>query len=77
MVIGIYIVAQKYYYIKYEYKKIIIIFLSLLLFYIISIIISPYGFWYVKVLLLILFTVSIFLLKIIDFKSVKTIIKMK
>lgn len=77
MVIGLYIVSQKYYYIKYEYKKIIMIFLSLLLFYIIFIIISPYGFWYVKILILILFTVSIFLLKIIDFKSVKAIIKIK
>jgi O-antigen/teichoic acid export membrane protein len=77
MVIGIYLVSQKYYFIKYEIKKIVLIFVLLLVFYTIFISLGVYGFWYIKALILFLFTISIFLLKIIDFKSVKAIIKIK
>lgn len=75
MVIGIYVVAQKYYFIKYEIKKIVLIFLLLSVFYAIFISLGAYGFWYIKIIILFLYTISIFLLKIIDFKSVKAIVK--
>ncbi|MCX6164604.1 MAG: polysaccharide biosynthesis C-terminal domain-containing protein, partial [Ignavibacteriae bacterium] len=74
MVIGIYLVSQKYYFIKYEIKKIVLIFVLLLVFYTIFLSLGAYGYWYIKTIILILFTLSIFLLKIIDFKSVKAII---
>ncbi|MFA5403837.1 MAG: oligosaccharide flippase family protein [Ignavibacteria bacterium] len=77
MVIGIYWVSQKYYFIKYEIKKIVLIFVLLFVFYVIFLSLGIYGFWYIKILILILFTISIFLFKIIDFKSVKAIIKIK
>ncbi len=75
MVIGIYIVSQKYYYIKYEIKKIILLFVLLFLFYLVFILLGNYGYWYMKILILAMFSLSIFIFKIIDFKSVRAIIK--
>jgi len=77
MVIGIYLVSQKYYFIKYEIRKIVFIFVLLFMFYALFLIIGNYAFWYIKLLILFCFTISIFIFKIIDFKSVKTVIKIK
>ena len=77
MVIGIYLVSQKYYFIKYEVKKVITIFILLLVFYAVYLLLGVYAFWYIKLLILICFTLSVFIFKIIDFKSVRAVIIIK
>lgn len=77
MVIGIYLVSQKYYFIKYEVKKVITIFILLLVFYVVYLLLGVYAFWYIKLLVLICFTLSVFIFKIVDFKSVRAVIKIK
>ncbi|MBI5401895.1 MAG: oligosaccharide flippase family protein [Ignavibacteriae bacterium] len=77
MVIGIYLVSQKYYFIKYEISKIISIFILLAVFYGAYIMLGVYAFWYIKLMILVCFTVSIFIFRVIDIKSVKAVIKFK
>jgi len=77
MVIGIYVVSQKYYFIKYELNKIIAIFILLFVSYAVFIILGEYAYWYLKVVILMFFTSSIFIFKIIDIKSVRTVLKFK
>jgi O-antigen/teichoic acid export membrane protein len=77
MVIGIYLVSQKYYFIKYEIKKIVFVFVLLFIFYMLFLMLGDYAFWYIKMLILLCFSLSIFILKIIDFKSVKAVLKFK
>ena len=77
MVIGIYLVAQKHYFIKYEISKIVYIFVLLLVFYGIYLVLGVYAYWYVKLLILICFTFSFFIFKIIDIKSVRAVVKLK
>lgn len=77
MVIGIYLVSQKYYFIKYEISKIISIFILLAVFYGAYIMLGEYAFWYIKLLILICFTVSVFIFRVVDIKSVKAVIKFK
>jgi len=77
MMVGIFIVSNKYYKINYEYKKLILIFLITLSSYFLMIILTRVvAFAFIlKIFLIILFTASIFLFKIIDLKSVKRIFK--
>jgi len=77
MVIGIYLVSQKHYFIKYEINKIIYIFILLFIFYGINILIGAYAYWYVKMVILVCFTASIFIFRVIDIKSVKAVLKFK
>ena len=75
MMIGIYVISQKYYYIKYEIKNISIIFVTLLVCY------SAFLFFrdnqfeiYIKIMIVLLFPCSIFLFRIINPNSVKNLI---
>ena len=75
MVIGIFIVSQKYYKINYEYKKILLMFISMAAsysFYILAL--NTYNHWTLKLLALFLFIILMFVLKIFDFDSVKRIL---
>ncbi|TRZ65562.1 hypothetical protein D4R20_01915 [bacterium] len=76
MLAGIYYASQKHYYIKYEFKKLGLIFLSLAFCYFIFVISSQdYGYWFVKLFVLLVFTSSVFFLGVVDFKSVRKLIK--
>jgi O-antigen/teichoic acid export membrane protein len=75
MVIGIFIVSQKYYKINYEYRKILLMFLSMAVsysFYIFTL--NTYNHWTLKLLSLIIFVILMFVLKIFDYKTVKRIL---
>lgn len=76
MLAGIFIVTNKYYPVKYEYKKISMIFISLFVSYAVFLIIQNLqvlNHWYIKLIIIILFTVSIFAMKIINFQSLKNL----
>lgn len=75
MVIGIYIVSQKYYRIQYEFRKILFMFISLFIsysFYFITL--NVYNHWLFRLLSLLLFIILIFVFKIFDYKTVKKIL---
>ncbi|HPS65644.1 MAG TPA: polysaccharide biosynthesis C-terminal domain-containing protein, partial [Ignavibacteria bacterium] len=76
MLAGIFIVTNKYYPVKYEYKKISMIFISLFVSYAVFLIIQNLqvlNHWYIKLIIIILFVVSIFAMKIINFQSLKNL----
>lgn len=76
MLAGIFIVTNKYYPVKYEYKKISMIFISLFVSYVVFLIIQNLqvlNHWYIKLIIIILFVVSIFAMKIINFQSLKNL----
>ncbi|MCY7361404.1 MAG: polysaccharide biosynthesis C-terminal domain-containing protein, partial [Ignavibacteria bacterium] len=77
MMTGIYLVAQKFYKINYEYKKIGLIFLSL------TIVTSLYFFaintiqiiWFIKILFVILFIILILTFKVFSISDLKDLKK--
>ncbi len=75
MAVGIYIVAQKYYYIKYDYLKILFIFvctlLTVILFY--SLKDSIQFLLLYKVILAVFFLLLTFLFKVIDIKTLRKV----
>ena len=73
MTVGIYIVAQKFYRIEYEFKKISLIFLSLGLCYMLFAITDNMlaGSWYFKLVFVALFILAVFAFRIIDFGAFK------
>lgn len=76
MMIGIYIVSNKYYKINYDYKRIILIFLSLLIvtaLYFFSINIFDLV-WYFKLIFILIFLLLISLFKIYDFSILRKIV---
>ncbi len=76
MLIGIYMVTNKYYPIKYEYRNIFLIFLSLFVVYaayLISLNIVALNHWYIKLIFIVIFIVSIFAMKIFNIKSIRNI----
>jgi O-antigen/teichoic acid export membrane protein len=77
MMVGIYIVSNKFYKIDYEYKKIILIFILTLSAYFLLIILSKFIIYtfLIKIILILLFTFSIIIFKIVDFKSVRKVLK--
>jgi O-antigen/teichoic acid export membrane protein len=77
MLAGIYMVTRKYYPVKYEYKKIFLTFMSLFITYGIYLIaqqISVLNHWYIKIFIIIIFVLSIFAMKVINLKSLRTVI---
>jgi len=77
MLLGIYFVSQKHYPVNYEYKKIGTIFLLLgvitvLYYYSITIVLVP---WYLKIIFPMSFLLLISLFRIINFSSLKKLIK--
>ena len=77
MLAGIYMVTRKYYPVKYEYKKIFLTFMSLFITYGIYLIvqqISVLNHWYIKIFIIIIFVISIFAMKVINLKSLRTVI---
>ena len=75
MVFGIYIVSQKYYYIQYEFKKIILMFISLGISYVFYFVtLNLYDHWILKLISLIIFIVLIFIFKIFNFNTVKNLL---
>ncbi|MCX6162961.1 MAG: oligosaccharide flippase family protein [Ignavibacteriae bacterium] len=85
---GIYYWAQKYYYIKYEFGKIGMLFILIAVFYIVfeslqrlfgtvgagGIIVTDSWFWAVKIGLILLFVTLIFVSNIIDYKVIRRFI---
>lgn len=75
MVIGIFIVSQKYYRIDYEYKKILMMFLSIAISYsFYGFVLQAYNHWTLKLLSLIIFIFLIFAFRIFDYKNIKRIL---
>lgn len=75
MVVGIYIVSQKYYYIKYEFKKIFLMLMSLGIsyaFYFLTL--NLYNHWLLKLVSLIIFILLIFVFKIFNLSTAKRIL---
>jgi O-antigen/teichoic acid export membrane protein len=70
MTIGIYIVAQKFYRIEYEFKKILILFISLGSCYLIFILTNSMlgDHWYLKSVYVIIFVILVFSMRILDFE---------
>jgi O-antigen/teichoic acid export membrane protein len=77
MMSGIYYYSQKYYYIDYEIKNIVLILTSAIVFYAILLIFSKYIFIniFIKLILILFFITFIFLFKIVNIKSVKGILR--
>lgn len=75
MAAGLYYFAQKFYYIRYEFGKILMIFISLAVcysgFYFIY---QVYDVIFIKFIFLILFASSIFFLRIVDLKTLRRIV---
>ncbi|MEO6693646.1 MAG: oligosaccharide flippase family protein [Ignavibacteria bacterium] len=79
MMLGIYFISQKYYPVRYEYKKIGIIFLILgvitaLYYFLMTMVSIP---WYLKILFPLCFILLIISLKIINVDSLKELVKNK
>ena len=77
MMVGIFIVSNKFYKIDYEYKKIIIIFSVTLIAYFLLVVLIKYWIinFFIKIFLILLFVLSIFIFKILDIKSIRRIFK--
>ena len=73
MTIGIYIVAQKFYRINYEFKKIANIFISLGICYLLYALTSYLfiDFWYLKIVYVVIFVLAIFMSRIISLEDIK------
>ena len=75
MFAGIYIASQKFYKIDYEYSKIVILIILMVISYAAYLIIRPYDLLYVKILFFIALTGSIFIFKIINPKTIRRFTK--
>lgn len=70
-VIGIYYIAQKYYRIEYEFKKIVFIFILLITAFISFFFLKYFDYLLLKIAIFIVITSFIFVLKIVDIKILK------
>ena len=73
MTIGIYIVAQKYYKIEYEFNKIAYIFILLGISYVLYTFTNNLfaEYWFFKIIYVIIFVLGIYAFRIIDFEAIK------
>ena len=73
MTIGIYIVAQKYYKIEYEFNKIAYIFILLGISYVLYTFTNNLfaEYWFFKIIYVIIFVLGIYAFRIVDFEAIK------
>ncbi len=74
MLLGIYYVSQKYYYIKYEYGKLFTLFLILIIhFSIYTYFYNYFHYWIIKPIIFLSFLISVFVMKIVDLQTIKNL----